>query len=295
MKKKVLVIVGPTAVGKTAFGIQLAQEFDGEIISGDSQQVYRGLDIGTAKATTEERAIVPHHLIDIRELTENFSVFDFVSTASQLMEELLTKNKTPIVVGGTGLYIQALMEGYHLGGSKNHEAMMELRKDLSILTNADLLEEIRLRGLKVSEFNRRRAIRMLELSEFAEGTENIRPPYEFYTIGLTLPRDELYTRINNRVDKMLTAGLLDEAKMLYKNYRLSQAARGIGYKEFFSYFSGEQSLEETIRQIKQHTRHYAKRQLTWFRNRMNVEFINVNKQGFSKNVITEVKDFLSNQ
>jgi tRNA dimethylallyltransferase len=285
---KVLIVVGPTAVGKSAFGVSLAQEFSGEIISGDSQQVYRGLDIGTAKVNELEMDGVPHHLINVRELTETFSVYDFVKAANQAIEEILSRGKLPIIVGGTGLYIQALVEGYHLGGEKNHAQMLDLRRELSELSDEALRAQLK---QPLAEFNRRRAIRALELETFGAG-ENVGSPYDFCLIGLSAPREELYQRINQRVELMLAAGLLDEAKLLYENYRSVQAAKAIGYKEFFPYFAGEMSLDEAVEQLKKDSRHYAKRQLTWFRNRMQVNFFEINSPNFPKNAIICAKEFL---
>ncbi len=170
---KVLVVVGPTAVGKTALGIDLAIKFNGEIISGDSQQVYQGLDIGTAKVTMAEQAQVPHHLIDVRKWTENFSVHDFVIEANQLIKEILDQGKVPIIVGGTGLYIQSLIEGYHLGGQENHEEMMKLREELSLLSDEELFAKVIKINPDISELNRRRAIRFLELQTFGSQDENL--------------------------------------------------------------------------------------------------------------------------
>lgn len=165
---KVLVVVGPTAVGKTALGIDLAIKMNGEIISGDSQQVYQGLDIGTAKVTKAEQALAVHHLIDVRKWTENFSVHDFVMEANRLIEEIIERGNVPIIVGGTGLYIQSLIEGYHLGGQENHQAMMELRETLLALTDEELFEKVLKLNPNFPELNRRRAIRFLELQTLVQ-------------------------------------------------------------------------------------------------------------------------------
>lgn len=289
---KVIAIVGPTAVGKTALGIKLAREFDGEIISGDSQQVYRGLDIGTAKATAAEQAAAVHHLIDTRALTENFSAHDFVLEANETIKKLSADGKVPIIVGGTGLYIQALIEGYHLGGEKYHAEMQQLRDELSLLTDAELYQLVADRGLEIPEINRRRAIRALELAAFPTDRKNQASSDEFLLIGLTAPRELLYARINARVDKMMTDGLLAEATMLYETAHDVQAAKGIGYKEFFPYLAGELSLNEAIEKVKQNSRHYAKRQLTWFRNRMAVDFVDTSGQDWEESVIMQVRKFL---
>ncbi|MBL3717153.1 tRNA (adenosine(37)-N6)-dimethylallyltransferase MiaA [Lactococcus garvieae] len=288
-KKKVLVVVGPTAVGKTALGIQLAQKFGGEIISGDSQQVYRGLDIGTAKASPEEQAAVVHHLIDVRDVDKSYSAFDFVQEATQSIEQIIEAGKVPIIVGGTGLYIQSLLEGYHLGGQAHHEEMMTLRKNLEALSDEELFARV---TQEIPELNRRRAVRFLELEAFGTG-ENQKPDYEFSILGLSSERSELYARINSRVDQMMDEGLLQEAKFLFEGYPDVQAAKGIGYKEFFPYFAGECSLMEAVELVKRNSRRYAKRQLTWFRNRMNVDFYDVLSMDYPENAIMCAKEFLN--
>lgn len=291
-KIKLIVVVGPTAVGKTALGIELAQQFNGEIISGDSQQVYRHLNIGTAKATPEEQAAVPHHLIDVRDVDANYSVYDFVAEASQSIMEIASRGKVPIIVGGTGLYLQSLLEGYHLGGEVDQEKLLAYRKDLEQLSDEVLFEKIADLGKKIPEINRRRAIRALELAKFGQNLENKETNYEALLIGLNDDRQVLYDRINHRVDLMLEKGILDEAKWLYDNHRNVQAARAIGYKELFPYFTGDASLEDCVEKLKQNTRRFAKRQLTWFRNRMAVNFYTVSEVDFKETVIQEVNKFL---
>ena len=291
-KIKLIVVVGPTAVGKTALGIELAQQFNGEIISGDSQQVYRHLNIGTAKATPEEQAAVPHHLIDVRDVDANYSVYDFVAEASQAIMEIASRGKVPIIVGGTGLYLQSLLEGYHLGGEVDQEKLLAYRKDLEQLSDEVLFEKIADLGKKIPEINRRRAIRALELAKFGQNLENKETNYEALLIGLNDDRQVLYDRINHRVDLMLEKGILDEAKWLYDNHRNVQAARAIGYKELFPYFTGDASFEDCVEKLKQNTRRFAKRQLTWFRNRMAVNFYTVSEVDFKETVIQEVNKFL---
>ena len=291
-KIKLIVVVGPTAVGKTALGIELAQQFNGEIISGDSQQVYRHLDIGTAKATPEEQAAAPHHLIDVRDVDANYSAYDFVAEASQAIMEIASRGKVPIIVGGTGLYLQSLLEGYHLGGEVDQEKVLAYRKTLEQLSDEVLFEKIAELGKKIPEINRRRAIRALELAKFGQNLENKETNYEALLIGLNDDRQVLYDRINYRVDLMLEKGILDEAKWLYDNHRNVQAARAIGYKELFPYFTGDASLEDCVEKLKQNTRRFAKRQLTWFRNRMAVNFYTVSEVDFKETVIREVNEFL---
>lgn len=293
-KVKIIAVVGPTAVGKTALGIELAKRFNGEIISGDSQQVYRHLDIGTAKVTLEEQAEAPHHLIDVREVDEAYSAYDFVKEASAAIEDITSRGKLPIIVGGTGLYLQSLLEGYHLGGQVNQEEVLAYRQELEQLADAVLFDKIAEQDIEIPELNRRRAIRALELATFGQDLENKETPYDALLIGLNDDRQVLYERINHRVDVMVEKGLLDEAKWLYDNHRDVQAARAIGYKELFPYFAGQASLEESVDKLKQNTRRFAKRQLTWFRNRMAVSFYMVSESDVKKQINKAVQDFLAN-
>ena len=291
-KIKLIAVVGPTAVGKTALGIELAQQFNGEIISGDSQQVYRHLDIGTAKATPKEQAAAPHHLIDVRDVDANYSVYDFVVEASQAITKIASRGKVPIIVGGTGLYLQSLLEGYHLGGEVDQEKVLAYRKTLEQLSDEVLFGKIAELRKEIPEINRRRAIRVLELAKFGQNLENKETNYEALLIGLNDDRQVLYDHINHRVDLMLEKGILDEAKWLYDNHRNAQAARAIGYKELFPYFTGDASLEDCVEKLKQNTRRFAKRQLTWFRNRMAVNFYTVSEADFKETVIQDVNEFL---
>lgn len=295
MKNKIIVIVGPTAVGKTALAIEVAQRFQGEVISGDSQQVYRTLDIGTAKASPEEQAAAPHHLIDVREVTETYSAYDFVKEASQSIDEIQGRGHLPIIAGGTGLYVQSLLEGYHLGGNVAHEDILAYRESLSPLTDEELFERVAKEGMEIPQINRRRAMRALEIAHFGQDLENQAPSYEPYIICLDDDRQALYDRINRRVDLMVEQGLLEEAQWLYDNHPEVQAAKGIGYKELFPYFKGEQNLEEALEQLKQNTRRFAKRQLTWFRNRMTVHFYQIGEEGFKERVLQDIERFLDDR
>lgn len=291
MTQKLLVVVGPTAVGKTALGIALAQAFNGEIISGDSQQVYKGLDIGTAKATPAEQAQATHHLINVRQVNETYSAYDFVTEAKAAITDISARGKLPIIVGGTGLYIQSLLEGYHLGGDLDQTALLAYRQELETWEHDRLFGKIAELGITLPQANRRRAIRALELHQFAGHLTNQAVDYTPYLIGLTDDRDKLYHRINQRVDQMIAAGLLEEAYSLYQTHPTSQASRGIGYKELFPYFSGDLSLDAAIDKLKQNTRRFAKRQLTWFRNRMTVNFYNISLTSTEK-IFNDVEKFL---
>lgn len=293
MKTKIIVIVGPTAVGKTALSIDLAKRFNGEIISGDSQQVYRKLNIGTAKVTPDEQEGIPHYLIDVREVTESYSAFDFVKEAEAAVEMIVAKGKLPIIAGGTGLYIQSLLEGYHLGGSASYEEILAYRAELDTLADEELFGKIAELGIKIPQINRRRAMRALEIAHLGKDLENKQPDYEALLICLDDDREVLYERINQRVDLMLKARLLEEAKWLYDNYPHVQASKGIGYKELFPYFAGELTLEEATDKIKQHTRRFAKRQLTWFRNRMNATFYQVSEPNVKERIMQDIEEFLN--
>lgn len=292
-KIKILAVVGPTAVGKTALGIELAQAFNGEIISGDSQQVYRKLDIGTAKASPEEQAAATHHLIDVRDVDETYSVYDFVQEAKAAINDITSRGKLPIIVGGTGLYLQSLLEGYHLGGELDQKELLAYRTELESLSDQDLFGKIAELDLDIPQLNRRRAIRALELAKFGQNMENSQTDYDALLIALNDERPVLYERINQRVDAMVEGGLLEEAKWLYDNYPQVQAARAIGYKELFPYFAGEQSLDEALDKLKQNTRRFAKRQLTWFRNRMQADFYMVGQEDYKEKVRKNVSDFLT--
>lgn len=292
MKKKIIVVAGPTAIGKTALGIQLAQRFNGEIISGDSQQVYQQLDIGTAKASPEEQAAAVHHLIDVRQVTESYSAFDFVREAHAAIDAIISRGKLPIIVGGTGLYLQSLLEGYHLGGNLDQEALLAYRQELEKEEDETIFAKVAEKGLDIPQLNRRRAIRALELAKFGQDLTNQDSDLESLLIGLTDERQVLYDRINARVDVMIANGLLEEAKWLYDHHPDVQAARGIGYKELFPYFAGQEDLETSVECLKQNTRRFAKRQLTWFRNRMSVDFYQISDQNFQEKIATRVEDFL---
>ncbi|MGH1647411.1 tRNA (adenosine(37)-N6)-dimethylallyltransferase MiaA [Enterococcus gilvus] len=280
---KVIAIVGPTAVGKTSLSIDLAKRFDGEIISGDSMQVYRGLDIGTAKVTLEEQAGVLHHLIDVRDIDQSYSAAYFQQAAREVIQEITDRGKVPIVVGGTGLYIQSLLWDYKLGseGERTDESLREKYEAIAEAEGNEALWKLLqakdpLAAEKIHYNNRKKMIRALEVFELTghsilEPKEQPKELYDSFLIGLNTERTRLYRRINERVDLMVEQGVLEEARQLAKTPEV-QAAQGIGYKEFFPYFSGECSLDSAIEEVKLHSRRYAKRQLTWFRNRMSVHW-----------------------
>lgn len=286
---KIIAIVGPTAVGKTSLSIDLAQHFNGEIISGDSLQVYRGLDIGTAKVTTEEMAGIPHHLIDVRGIHDSYSAADFQHEARLAIEDISRRGKLPIVVGGTGLYIQSLLWDYKLGREgevedtglrEKHEAFAEKNGNLALWLQLQAIDP--LAAEKIHFNNRKKMIRAMEVFELTGHSilapkEQPQKLYDSFLIGLNTDRKILYQRINQRVDIMLEQGLLAEAEKLANTPEV-QAAQGIGYKELFPYFAGNVTLESALEEIKLHSRRYAKRQLTWFRNRMSVNWYDLVQQ-----------------
>ena len=281
MKPKVLVIVGPTAVGKTDLSLKLAKQYHGEIISGDSLQVYRHLDVGTAKVTPTERQQAPHFLIDIRDVDQPYSAFDFKQLATQKIEEITQRGHLPIIVGGTGLYIASLLKNFTLGGDADDQARLQIRHELEKELDqvgaqkmwAQLAQLDPNAAAKIPVQNSRRTIRALEVirqtGQLFSEQEQAAQQFDAYLIGLNTSRESLYQRINQRVELMIEAGLVDEVKWLFTQVSTeSQPAKGIGYREFPGYLSGKQTLARTIELIKQDSRHYAKRQLTYFRNQL---------------------------
>lgn len=274
------VIFGPTAVGKTKLAIGLAKELNGEIISADSMQVYRGMDIGTAKPTLEERQGIPHHLIDVRNLDEEWTVADFISESIRISEDLKIRGKTPIIVGGTGLYLWSLLEGFSFPITPEDR---EVRARLGLLSASSLHAQLSkidpTAAVKIHANDKKRIIRALEVHELTGkpiselqklrvnsprlnvGNDNC------LLIGLDLPREDLYSRINQRVDDMLAKGLIDEVKdLLAKGYsRNLRSFQALGYKEVIQYLEGLWTKEMMTEEIKKRTRNFARRQLTWFR------------------------------
>lgn len=298
---KVIAIVGPTAVGKTALSIKLAQAFNGEVISGDSMQVYRHLDIGTAKVTPKEMAGVPHHLIDICDISERFSAARFKQLASQAIDEINQDGHLPLIAGGTGFYLQALTQNLALGSDQFDEQTQKIRdhwKEIAQEKGAEYVwQQLHARDPQASEQipvgNTRRVIRALEVIEQTGRLFSAQPQYtsenEFLLIGLNTERPVLYDRINRRVDLMIENGLLDEARWLFDhNGEHQPAGKGIGYHELFPYFRGECSLDESVAKIKQDSRHYAKRQLTWFRNKTAAHWFDLVKRPNDINQINQL-------
>jgi len=279
-RNKAIFILGPTAVGKTYFSVRLAQKLNGEIISSDSVQIFKGLDIGSAKVTKEEMQGICHHAIDILEPEEEFSVFDFVQLTKRKIEEITQKGKLPIVVGGTGLYVKALLLGYDFGGTNKDE---KLRQELEVLAkekgNDFLFEMLKEKNPNMAENTDRqntvRLVRALEIAlsggEKGAGESDI----DALVIALNRERSKLYEDINKRVDIMLEKGLLDEVAALKKKgvSKENQSMKAIGYKEVLSYLDGEYDFDRMVELLKQHSRNYAKRQLTFLRGMKDVHFV----------------------
>lgn len=301
---KVIVVVGPTGVGKTRMGIALAKHFNGEVISGDSMQIYKGMDIGTAKVTQEEMQGVVHHCIDMLEPYDSYSVKDFQSQVRQTIDDIVKRGKMPIIVGGTGLYIKGALYDYTFNEAEdNHEAFRQKYQHYSHEELYQYLQSIDEKSAKeLHPHNRQRVLRAIEIyeqtgqrkSDIVDSQEHI-CLYDAYFIGLTMERVLLYQRINQRVDQMMQLGLEEEVKKLYQTglTRKHQSMKAIGYKEWFDYFGGLIGRDEVDDNIKKHSRQYAKRQYTWFRNQFSVNWYDVNLDNFDqtvKNVIADLKD-----
>lgn len=286
----IIAVVGPTGVGKTKMSIELAKKYNAEIISCDSMQVYKKMDIGTAKVTEEEKEGIIHHLIDIKDVSEDYSVYDYQKDARKVLESLLKSDKNVVIVGGTGLYLKALLYDYKFNESYD-------KKDFSSYTNEELYEMVLNvdKDSKIHMNNRQRLESFLNNHKFGEEKKVSKLLYkDVKIIGLTRPREELYAAINDRVDKMINDGLIDEAKYFYDMKVNSKAINtAIAYKELYLYFDEKISIEDAIELIKQKSRNYAKRQYTWFKNQMNVKWFDVNIDNFSK-TINEVFNYLEN-
>ncbi|MBT2691549.1 tRNA (adenosine(37)-N6)-dimethylallyltransferase MiaA [Bacillus sp. ISL-55] len=304
-KQKLIVLIGPTAVGKTKLSIDLAKKFNGEIISGDSMQIYKGMDIGTAKITREEMEGVPHHLIDIKEPDESFSTAEFQELVRKKISEISSRGKMPMIVGGTGLYIQSVIFDYHFTEAPSDPVFRrsleeEAETKGQEFVHGKLKEVDPESAARIHPNNVRRVIRALEIIHCTGKTagelqENQSPEllYDTALIGLTMDREMLYNRINFRVDLMMEQGLLDEVKYFYeKGLKDCQSIQAIGYKELYDYFDGKVPLEEAIENLKQNSRRYAKRQLTWFRNKMIVEWFDMSESKDAEKKFAEISKFI---
>lgn len=283
----IIVITGPTGVGKTKLSLELAKKYNAEIINADSVQVYKGLDIGSAKV--EDTLGIKHHLLDIVDISDYYSVFNYQKEGRLILDKLLKDNKNVIIVGGTGLYISALLYDYKF----NEESLNNKYEEL---TNEEIYQKILLldKDTKTHVNNRQRLVRDLNRlsNKQTQDKNGNKLLYDSLFIGLTTPRENLYSIIDKRVDKMIELGLLDEVKSLYdKGIRSRSIMTAIGYKELYLYFDGLKSLDESIDLIKKNTRKYAKRQYTWFRNKMNITWFNVDFNNFD-NTINKVISYI---
>lgn len=304
MKQNLVIIAGPTASGKTALGIKIAKLFNGEIISADSMQIYKQLNINTAKATKEEQEQVPHHLIDIVNPDEEFSVTDFVDNATSAINDISSRGKLPIVVGGTGMYIKSLLYPYSFGNSHKDECVREKYQKYLDENGIDALHKLLqqvdpISANEIHKNNTKRVIRALEIYDLTgvpkseQKDEIVESKYNAIVIVLDLPRADLYSRINKRVDLMVEKGGIEEAKFVYYDLNLepnAQCLQAIGYKEFLPYLQGKKTLHETKDDLAKATRHYAKRQLTYFRNFKEAIWLNPLTQ--KKEIISYIKDKL---
>ena len=300
--KKIVIICGPTGAGKSAVAVSLAQKLGGEIVSADSQAVYRGMDIGTAKPSKLEREAVPHHLIDVADPDEHFDAFRFVKLADEAINDIISRGKVPFVVGGTGMYIRMLVHGV----SKAPGGDEELRRGLEIKIKDDGLRSLhdRLREIdpeaaaKIKATDKTRIIRALEVFELTGSTissfnkehQFAGRRYDALQIGINAPREELYKKINARIDAMLVAGLLDEVKGLVKKYGSDiQSLKAVGYKEFVEHLRGDSTLARATELAKQHSRQYAKRQLTWFKNVNDIKWF---ESGQTREMMSAICQFI---
>ncbi|MEQ2371886.1 tRNA (adenosine(37)-N6)-dimethylallyltransferase MiaA [Blautia sp. CLA-JM-H16] len=302
MKKPLIVLTGPTAVGKTKLSIALAKAVNGEIISADSMQVYRHMDIGSAKITPQEMDGVPHHLVDVLEPTEDFNIVLFQQLAKKSMDEIYARGRIPILVGGTGFYIQAVTRDIDFTQSEQDDHYRQELEELAAQKGNtflhNMLAEVDPKSAKeIHENNVKRVIRALEfykqngnrISEHNEEQKEHESPYDLAYFVLNAPRPLLYERIDTRVDEMLDNGLVEEVKHLQEMgcHRGMVSMQGLGYKEILAWLEGEYPYEEAVRILKRDTRHFAKRQLTWFRREGEVTWVDKDKFDYNDSRILE--------
>ena len=290
--KKIIVITGPTAVGKTKLSIELAKKYNGEIINADAVQIYKGLNIGSAKVTEKEKENIPHHLFDIKEVDEEYTIYHYQKDCRRIIKEIQSRGKTPILVGGTGLYIKSALYDYKLSEEKetNNYDDLSCEQIYNELLKVD-------KDIQIDKNNRRRLIRALnyykENNESINNNKTDKLLYDTLFIGLTTDRNILYQKINDRVDVMIKEGLIEEIKPYYdKNIRTKPLLNAIGYREIYKYFDGEYSLEEAIEKIKQNSRHYAKRQYTFFNHQIPVVWFDTDYDNFN-NTIKKVSNYIN--
>ena len=283
----IIAVVGPTGVGKTKMSIELAKKFNAIVVNCDAIQVYKELNVGSAKVTEEEKENIPHYLLDICEVNDFYTVYDYQKDLRKILDN--NKDRNIVIVGGTGLYLKAGLFDYRFSEEEINDSYDEL-------TNEELFKKALAKDPKmdIHQNNRKRLIRFLNKKQ--EEIVEPKPLYDTIFIGLTTNRDNLYNKINQRVDKMLDEGLLEEVKSLYeRNINSKVINTAIGYKELYEYFKGNISLEESIDLIKQRSRKYAKRQYTWFNNQMDINWFDVNYDNFNETINDVIKYIEKNQ
>lgn len=294
MSKKVIVITGPTGVGKTKMSVSVAKLLDGEIINCDSMQIYKGLNIGTAKIKEKEKEGIPHYLFDIKNVNEDYSIYDYQIDARKVIDDILSRGKTPILVGGTGLYIKSAIYDYKLNEEKSNNDYEDYTKEELY----DMLVKIDPK-IRIDKDNKRRLVRALnyyiENGKMISSNKTNELVYDTIFVGLTTERSKLYSIINSRVDKMIDDGLIKEVKSFFDNkIHTKPLVNGIGYKELYGYFDDKLTLGESVDLIKSNSRHYAKRQYTFLRNQLDVKWFNVDFENFS-NTIRDVYDYIESK
>jgi tRNA dimethylallyltransferase len=292
----IVVIVGPTGVGKTKLSVELAKYYETEIISGDSVQVYKELNIGSAKVSEDEMQGIKHHMIDVLEPSEDFSVAIYQKMVRRKIKEFEDRGLMPLIVGGTGLYIKSVLYNYNFSDTKRDHDFEARLKDVDNETlHKKLQTKDPLSAEKIHPNNRKRVLQALQRADshkVSSETKKDEQVFDFVMIGLRMDREELYKRINNRVDQMMEEGLLEEVRTLYDKGISSTAAQAIGYKELYQYFDGKTSLKEAIKTIKTKSRQYAKKQFTFFHNQFDVHWIDVDPKNFSQSIV-QAKQYIN--
>ncbi len=309
MSNKIIVIVGPTAVGKTYVSVELARKLNTEVISADSMQIYKGMDVGTAKITENEKRGVIHHMIDIVNPDENYSVSEFKNDAEKIIDNLLLKDKIPVIAGGSGLYVNSLIYDLDFSNAKSNEKLREYYTYYYKEYGEDALYDKLIKidpisAQRIHKNNIKRVIRALEVyditgKKFSELNTDVRKEskkYDCVLIGLSMERKVLYERINQRVDEMLSNGLVEEVKSLIDNgYDKNLVSmRGIGYKEIIDYLEGSMDLEEAANILKRNTRRFAKRQYTWFLKDKNVKWFSMDNLDEAGNTVKNILEHINN-
>lgn len=308
-KNRIVIVAGPTAVGKTECAIQIARKLDGEIVSADSMQIYKFMDIGSAKPTAQERAQAVHHLVDVIDPAKPFSVAEYQAMAKKAIQEVFSREKLPVISGGTGLYVNSLMYDMDFsappGDAEYRHQLAKLAEEQGSGALHRLLQELDPKAAeRIHPNNEKKIIRALEIlkegqSRVREFSESFQPTSDYHCIliGLRREREELYDRINRRVDLLMEQGLVDEVRRLLSMGLLESniSMKGIGYKEIIGYLRGEYGLEQAVELIKKNTRHYAKRQMTWFRRYPAMRWFTLSEQEPAETVFGQIFDYLTEE